>query len=227
MALKATAATVLVAGAVGAGVAVEHGQSVDKAEAGPPVARESGAAGASAAEGESAQADPSGGDESSGDDRDATGHGRGGGRGESGKGARHVTGSGESAHGVSHSGRTGPGRDDRHGEDGGTGHLDHRGSLPGDRSGRGGSGARDGHDDGDGTELEGSSHSEPGPGGEEPEHISGSGDEAETHEEPTEDGLSGGDDGGDDGSGSSSDSGVSLDEHTGSGDSSGSFGLTE
>jgi RNA polymerase sigma factor (sigma-70 family) len=217
MALKATAATVLVAGAVGAGVAVEHGQSVDKAEAGQPVARESGATGASPAESESAQADPPG---------------------ESGQSARHVSGSGSegpgrsgSAHGVRHSGRSGPGRDDRHGEDRGDSHLDHHGSLPGDRPGRGGSAARDGGDDGDHaeSELEGGSHSGPGPGGEEPEHTSGSGDGAETLEEPIDDGLSGGDDGDDDGSGSSSgsDSGSSLDGHTGSGDSSGSFGLTE
>lgn len=234
MALKATAATVLVAGAVGAGVAVEHGQSVDRAEAGPPVARESGAAEASAAEGESAQADPSGEDELSGGDRDATGHGRGRGRGESGESARHVSGSGSegpgrsgSAHGVSHSGHSGPRRDDRHGEDGGDGHLDHHGSLPDDRSGREG-GGRDGHDDGDraGSELEGGSHSGPGSGGEEPEHTSSSGEGTETLEEPIDDGL-GEDDGGDDGSGSSADSGPSLDGHTGSGDSSGSFGLTE
>lgn len=226
VALKATAATVLVAGAVGAGVTVNHGESVDKAAAVPRVARESGTAGTSAAESGSTQAKSSVEDELSGDDQGATGHGRGRGRDESGESARHVSGSGSegpgrpgSAPGVRHSGRPGPAHDDQHGEDGG-GHLDDHGSLPDDRSGRGG------HDGGDraGAELESGSHSGPGPGGEEPEPTSDSSGEAEALEEPGDDDLSGGD-GSDSSSGSGS--GSSLDEHTGSGDSSGGFGLTE
>jgi RNA polymerase sigma factor (sigma-70 family) len=234
MALKATAATVLVAGAVGAGVAVERGQRVDKAEAGAPLARDARESGATPTGSEPGRAGASDGTGQGSDDRSATGHRRGG-HGEGGE-SGHASGRGPDgpgrsglARGEKNSGSSG-GRDGGHGEDGDD-HVDRHGSLSDDRSGHGGPGTggdRRGHDDGDrdGFEPENDSHSGPGSGDEELEQVSGSDDGADAPAEQIVTGGGGGD-GGIDGGGSGSGSGSQLDGHSGSGDSSGSGGLTE
>jgi RNA polymerase sigma factor (sigma-70 family) len=223
MALKATAATVLVAGAVGAGVAVEQGQRVDKAEAGPPVAQKADEREVAPERGDAGHTGASDGDDRGDGERGSNARGRG-------RGAPRRSGS---VRGGRHPGPSGTGHDDRHGE--GDGHVDRHDSPAGDRSGHGGSGSGDdrrGHDGGDhdGIELEsGGSHSDPGSGGKGSGQVSSSDDGAP--EEQIEDGGSSGDGdgGGGDGSGSSSgsDSGSSLDGHSGSGDSSGLDGLPE
>ncbi len=185
VAFKATAATVLVAGAVGAGVAIDHGTPVGKADATPPpIRRDSGSSAAAvpplgqASSAEVRFADRSRGDSSHGERK------RGGDRSRA-SGDRGGSGpvGGNSPPGLSHSGSSGrgdsgPGK----GSDGG----DHgSGSGSGERSGHGGDlghgGAGSGGEgsiQGDSESVEGSNpHAGPGPGdGVTEENLTGEGD---------------------------------------------------
>jgi len=195
-AVKAGMATLLVAGAVGAGVAVDHRQGErggpEPAAAAPLVERPATSAASSSG----------GGSGASGSDGDSSGHGSGSGDDRSGDGHRGE-GGGDSGGGLSGG--------DRSGSDSGSsgsGHSGHSGSgsHSGGSENSGPGSISSGHHGGD----DGDDHSGPGSGG-------GSDDNGGSS------GSGSGDDGGSSGSGSGSDdSGESGSGTSGSGESSGS-----
>ncbi len=229
VALKATAATVLVAGAVGAGVAIDHGPRPDRVDAFAPPGQGRAAAqrpatiSASAGDREDVST-PVGGsrEREPGFDHgfgEGDRHGPGGSSDSSGSGRRGSGGSGE--RGLAHTDRSG--RDDSPGgEDG----RDGTGILARDNSGPGGGGAA-----GDGSDSSGSSPGEsegggslssgPGPGGDGEASLDGGGGGGGSS-------GSGGSDGTDGSSGPGGDGGeaISGDSGDSSRDFSGGDGLT-
>jgi RNA polymerase sigma factor (sigma-70 family) len=166
MALKATAATVLVAGAVGAGVALQHGPRGGPAAA-PPAASADQVDGATQATGS-----PTGGDGRAGDRGEGQGGRHGGGEdrarsagggdsgGGSGEASDHHSGPGES--GQNESGSSGPGGGGVEGHD-----SSGPGPEPESGSGESGSGSGSGSSGGSGSGS-GSGENPPGeegPGG--------------------------------------------------------------
>jgi RNA polymerase sigma factor (sigma-70 family) len=203
VALKATAATVLIAGAVGAGVAIDHGARTGTAEATPPPLH-SESRGAVAGGGHGEATGRAAGPERQGD-------GDGSPSGDSGgTSGRDSEGGGGRGPSHSRSGSSGRG-DDGSGKGSGDGGGD---SGSGERSGRGsGSGSGD-----DGIEVEGSTSGKgSGPDG-------GSGSGSGEIEESLSDVDGSGDSGSSDGSGSSDDGGGG---ESGSGSSSGSGNIEE
>jgi RNA polymerase sigma factor (sigma-70 family) len=179
-ALKVGVATVLVAGTVGAGVAIEHHRErpgPEAADAAPLISGKrpaSGATGTPAADGSSgaaarsseagdrsAHGSPGGGSGPSenGGSVDGGGHGgSSGGSGTSGGGSRSDPGSGQSGEDSHHSGSGGPGSGD---DSSGSGSGDRNGS----RSGGDGSGSGSSGDSGSSGEDGGSSGGSGGDGG--------------------------------------------------------------
>jgi RNA polymerase sigma factor (sigma-70 family) len=201
VALKAAGATVLVAGAIGAGVAVQHERHSDRAQAATQSAASNRSEPASAPEeaGESSNSGPDhaddhgsqgeggrshhGGEGEHGDDhrgperpfhgsQDSSGPGRGGSSGESGDGEQ----GGNEIHGGDHHGGRGDG-DDLFGGGGPSGGDDRHGQGSSGSSGHGGEGS--GADSPSIAESTEGGSSGPGPGsGSNPSGGSGSGSES-------------------------------------------------
>jgi RNA polymerase sigma factor (sigma-70 family) len=231
MAFKATAATVLVAGAVGAGVAIDHGARTGKAEATPPPGRARSAATSSSGEpgheeaarlvDSSRRSDSSDGGRPGGNrsgQRDGSSEGQ---SGRSGPGGGSGAGNGgeNGGRGSSHSGSSGDARSGSGGnhDSGGPGDRE-SGSGSAGRSGRGGDSRDDGADagggsgpGGSGAELESASNEGPGPGGEGLVEAGLSGDDGASGDS----GISGGD--GESHSGDSGSGDLLSDSHDGDG----------
>ena len=208
IALKATAATVLVAGAVGTGAVIDQASRTGNADATPPPARQSTSSSDEAADPPLV--------ETSDDNGSSEGHGSGDDRGDSsGPSERSGPGGGEEdrdddRRGSSGSDRSGPGHggsredpadgENRSGSNSGPGSGSPSGHSGSAGSGSSGSG---GHDSGDDDfEIEDDDSSGPGSGAEPLESSPGSGSS----------GSGSGDDSSGSGSGSSGSSGGSDDE---------------